>query len=98
MSTRATYSAKEFVLWGFHPRYSGPAGVIPIRLARGTQRECNAASKVRTSEGSWTLGIYHIGDYPLGLALQCKALHNTPTKTWDGVPLEAAASRVPVSA
>jgi hypothetical protein len=96
--SRVTSPATDYVLWGFHPRYTGPAGVIPIRLAAGNLRECNAAQRTRTAEGSWTLGIYAQSDYPLGLALQCKALYQTPTKTWDGVPLEAAASRQAVSA
>lgn len=86
-------AATEYVLWGFHPRYSGPAGVIPIRLESGSKRECNAEHKYRTKLGGWTLGIYASGDYPLGLALQCKAIYQTPTKTWDGVPLEVAGAR-----
>jgi hypothetical protein len=91
--TRTKPLAKEFVLWGFHPRYTGPAGVVPIRLAAGTMRDCNTEHKYRTGLGGWTLGIYAKDTYPLGLALQCKAIHQTPTKTWDGVPLEIAGAR-----
>lgn len=74
----AKIEPREWVLWGFHLRYTGPLGVVPIKLSGGTLRQVRADRNRRDAEGGWTLGIYKSGDEPVGLREQCRVKHGTP--------------------
>lgn len=70
--------SKQYVLWGFHPSYSGPLGIVPIKISAGTLRQVNADRRQREGDGGWTLGIYLEGTEPEGLRAQCREVYGTP--------------------
>ena len=60
-----------WVLWGFHPKYGGEDGYpYPIRLAIGSERECNGEYARRKKQG-WVMGRYRQGVRPAGLIALC---------------------------
>jgi hypothetical protein len=74
MSTTTTY-----VLWGFHPSYGGPLGIVPIKLSAGTLRQVRSDRARREREGGWSLGIYHSGHAPEGFRTQCREMRGDLT-------------------
>ena len=62
---------REWVLWGFHPRY---AGGEPIKIMGGTIGQCRTEMAFRVErEGGWTCAIYGAGTAPLGLRDMARA-------------------------
>lgn len=59
---------KEFVLWGFHPRY---AGGVPIKLNYGSARSLGREKKFRERTG-WVCALYAEGAKPVALRLQAE--------------------------
>ena len=59
--------APQFVLWGSSSLLAN--GTL-IRLAVGSQRECEAERKYREKLGGYMLGIYAKGDEPIGLQMR----------------------------
>lgn len=79
VTTQTVESAtRRYVLWGFHPNYGGPRGILPIKISVGTLRQVRADHSQRKAEGGWTLGIYLVGDEPEGLRLQCQEKYGPP--------------------
>jgi hypothetical protein len=75
----------EWVLWGFHPSYNGPMGVVPIKLAGGNRRSVNASRASRLREDDrWTLAVYPAGAEPVGLRILCREINPTPTAVGRG--------------
>jgi hypothetical protein len=71
---------RTWVLWGFHPNYGGPLGIVPLKLSGGTLRRVRGDQTRREREGGWTLGIYEAGQAPVGLRIQCRERHGTPAE------------------
>jgi hypothetical protein len=67
----AKSNSRQYVLWGFHPNYGGPLGIVPIKISGGTLRQVRGDYAQRERDDGWTLGIYLEGDEPVGLRLQC---------------------------
>lgn len=62
-----------YMLWGYHPRLRGPAGMIPVKLSGGSLRQCAAAGRRWTRDyPGIKLGTYPTGAAPIGLRLQCE--------------------------
>lgn len=69
------------VLWGFHPAYTGPLGVVPIALTSGPLVE--TGRRMRERDGGWVLGIYQADKAPMELRDQCRQRHRTPAYLCD---------------